>query len=338
MGLGGHLLWSSVVRRLNDESGRAVRVCHLPGPSDLLCGRIYDSSRSLASDQIFRHNPRIACLPASEKTLLVGTTDRLVLNTLRRLGLLRVYERLVFRLVNRARQRDGIWYAHIDMQLHSYVRRETRARMVWKRGGHIVDIILANYGLASCDHECEMYFLPEEEHDADRLLDSLGLGGGFVVIEPHSNERWFGDLRAWPLDRWQRVVDWIRKHNLPVVQIGESGRPILTGAVDLTGRVSFRKAVLLMKRARLFFGQEGGLMHAANAVDVPSVIVWGGLTLPEFASYQKHTVLWTHVDCAPCGLRGGCPFEKKCLTTVETDVVISAAEAMLAGTRATVGE
>lgn len=330
MGLGGHLLWSSVVRRLYEESGRTVRVCCLPGPSDLLRGRLHDAGRSLERDTIFRHNPRIDWQPAGKKSRLAGTIDRLIISALRRTGLLWVYERLVFRLARRARQQDGIWYAHIDMQLHSYVQRETRARLIWKSGGHIIDIILANYGLVARDHECELYFVPDEERCVASLREALDLNADFAVVEPHSSERWYGDLRTWPFDRWQCVIDWLRERKLPVVQIGEGGKRILAGAVDMTGHVSFREAVLLMKKARLFLGQEGGLMHAANAVDVPSVIVWGGIALPEFAAYRKHTVLCTYVDCAPCGLRGDCPYQKKCLTTVGTERVVSAAAQVLA--------
>ena len=324
MGLGGHLLWSSVIRRLHEDSGSPVRVGYLPGLTDLLRGELHDASRSIQNDTIFRDNPRIDPQRATKKSRLLIAVDRAVIAALRLLGLLRAYERFIFWLVCQMRHRSGVWHAHIDMRLHSYVRRETPDRMVWKEGGHIIDILLANYGLIARDYECEIYFSTHEEEAVNRLQESLKLTTDFVVIEPHSNSQWFGDLREWSFERWERVVEWLRDHNYPVVQIGEGGRPVLEGAIDVTGRASFREAVLLMKRARLFLGQEGGLMHAANAVNVPSVIVWGGLTLPEFAAYRKHTVLCTRVDCAPCGLRGHCPYDKKCLTTVETSDVISA--------------
>ncbi len=333
MGLGGHLLWSSVIRRLHEDSGSPVRVGYLPGLTDLFRGELHDASRSIQNDTIFRDNPRIDPQRATKKSRLLIAVDRAVIAALRLLGLLRAYERFIFWLVCQMRHRSGVWHAHIDMRLHSYVRRETPDRMVWKEGGHIIDILLANYGLIARDYECEIYFSPHEEEAVNRLQESLKLTTDFVVIEPHSNSQWFGDLREWSFERWERVVEWLHDHNYPVVQIGEGGRPVLEGAIDVTGRASFREAVLLMKRARLFLGQEGGLMHAANAVNVPSVIVWGGLTLPEFAAYSKHTVLCTRVECAPCGLRGQCPYDKKCLTTVETSDVIAAVSDTLASSK-----
>ena len=117
------------------------------------------------------------------------------------------------------------------------------------------------------------------------------------------------------------------------MQIGEAGRPALRNVINLCGEIPFRIAVLVMKRARLFLGLKGGLMHAANAVGVPSVIVWGGTTMPEFAAYrEQHRVICHYVDCAPCGLRRDCPYEKKCLTSIQVDEVYSAIDEALEGT------
>ncbi len=336
MGLGGHLLWSSVVRRLNEDSGNPVRVGYLPGLTDLLRGELNDRSRSIRDDIVFRDNPRIDPQQTIKKHRLFVAVDQVVIAALRLIGVLWIYERFIFWIVRYVRRRSGTWYAHIDMRLHSYVARETPDRMVWKDGGHIVDILLANYGLTARDYECEMYFSTDEEEAVNRLQESLKIATNFVVIEPHSNSQWFGDLREWPFERWERVVEWLSDRNYPVVQIGEGGSSVLRGAIDITGRTSFREAVLLMKRAQLFLGQEGGLMHAANAVNVPSVIVWGGLTMPEFAGYSKHTILCTRVDCAPCGLRGNCPHDKKCLTTVESADVISAVSGTLTSSKTAV--
>ena len=332
MGLGGRLLWSSVVRRLHEDTGKPVRVSYLPGLSDLLRGKLHDVSRSIRDDTIFRDNPRVEIQQKIKKSRILVAVDRAVMAALRLLGLLRAYERFIFWIVCQVRHRSGVWYAHIDMSFHSYAAQETVDRMVWKEGGHIIDILLANYGLKAQDYECEMYFSPDEEETVNRLQESLNLVTDFIVIEPHSKSQWFGDLREWSFERWESVVQWLLDQNYPVVQISEGGQPVLEGAIDGTG-LSFREAVLVIRRARLFLGQDGGLMHAANAVDVPSVIVWGGLTLPEFGGYGKHTVVCTRVDCAPCGLLGNCPYDKKCLTSIEPSDVISAVSGTLASSK-----
>ncbi|HAL47869.1 MAG: glycosyltransferase family 9 protein [SAR202 cluster bacterium] len=325
MGLGGHLLWSSVFRALNETTGRPVKVAHAPGLSDLVAGRLYQGSHSLANDPVFQHNPRLEfprhCLKQPWQIQL----DRGFAATLRRCGLWGTFERVIFALSRARSSTTGQQYAHIDLRLHSYAKRETPGRFEWKPGGHIIDIILKRYGVRAVDHQCEIFFTDEEMAASAEACRTHGVLADYIVIEPHSRETWFSDLRAWPFDRWQEIVDRIQAAGrFQVVQIGEGGRRALHGAIDLSGRIPFRIAALIMKRARLFLGLEGGLMHAANAVGVPSVIVWGGTTLPEFAAYlEKHRVVCHYVDCAPCGLRRDCPYDKKCLTSIQVDEVLS---------------
>ncbi|MEE3203423.1 MAG: hypothetical protein VX262_09060, partial [Acidobacteriota bacterium] len=117
MGLGGHLLWSSVIRRLHEDSGSPVRVGYLPGLTDLLRGELHDASRSIQNDTIFRDNPRIDPQRAVGKSSLFIAVDRAVIAVLRLLGLLWAYERFIFWLGCQMRRRSGVWHAHIDMRL-----------------------------------------------------------------------------------------------------------------------------------------------------------------------------------------------------------------------------
>jgi hypothetical protein len=325
MGLGGHLLWSSVIRTLHERSGRPVRVAHTPQLSDVLAGRDYRGEISLANDVVFRGNPRIEFPAASAKPLWARWLDRGFGALVRRAGLQPAYERTVFARTARRARSGGQWTVHVDMTLHSYVERETPERFEWKNGGrgHIIDIILRTFEVSAVDHRCELYFSRAEEDEANAVLTRHGIGARFITVEPNSSAAWFGDLRAWPLDRWQAVVDTLLAQGIRVVQLGVEGAPSLRGVIDLSGRTSYRVAALIMKRSYLFLGLEGGLMHTANAVGVPAVVVWGGLTLPEFAGYaEMHTIVHRRVECAPCGLRGDCPYGRKCLTGVTVDDVL----------------
>ena len=67
MGYGGNLIWTSVIKTLHERDGRP-RLVKLPGPSDLIAGRLYDGGSSFENDEIFRHNPHVVLPPTCAKS------------------------------------------------------------------------------------------------------------------------------------------------------------------------------------------------------------------------------------------------------------------------------
>ena len=169
------------------------------------------------------------------------------------------------------------------------------------------------------------------------LQADMGISGGFIVVEPHTNREWFGDLRSWPFDRWQALVARLRaaRPELSIVQVGLDDGVLLDGAVDLRGRSTFREAAMILRRSDLFIGTESGLMHAANAVDARAIIIWGGVTLPEFAGYpDQQKVLCSYVDCAPCGQFGWCDNDHVCMRSIGVNAVFDAVMETIPSTNA----
>ena len=157
-----------------------------------------------------------------------------------------------------------------------------------------MNIIAKNFGVEIQEPLCVLNFGADEKAGVDALLASMNLTRrGFIVVEPDTNRDWFGELRAWPFERWQTVVDTLQRQlpGVQVVQLGVANSPILEGVVSLCGQTNFRQAALVQRNSALFIGTEGGLMHAAAAVGTPSVILWGGVTIPDFAGYPSITKL-----------------------------------------------
>lgn len=333
MGYGGNLIWTSVFRTLHEHDGRAIAVAHKPLLSDLVAGRLYNGTVCLGGDAVFRHNPRLSFPAKIRKSAAALLLDRLFALAIRPEPLRKAYERWVFARAEAAAAAGGPHYVHVDMTIHSYADTERNRSYVWKSPGRAADTMLRPFLDRPAAEECELYFTAEEEAEADTLLREAGLSAGtFIAVEPDTNRDWFGDLRAWPRDRWQQVVDRLRASHpdLPVVQLGLPGSPPLAGVVDLRGRTSFRLAALIIARSRLFAGTEGGLMHAANAVRAPALILWGGLTLPEFAGYPtRQTVLCKYVACAPCGHFGWCDNDHACMRDIGVNEVAQAALALI---------
>lgn len=330
MGYGGNLIWTTVFKALNTHSGRKIAPVHMPKLSDLLAGRNYDASVSLAEDAIYRGNPRLIFPKTIPKTILARISDRLFEGVLSVLGLREAFERYV--LAHTEQGAAGPMVVHVDMRRHSYALRQERFRTVWKPHARAADAMLSTLGGGSSGLDCEMFFTADEHAAAQVLLDQHGIAERFLAIEPATNPDFFGTLRAWPHARWVEAIARLRLRfpGMPIVQLGVGADPAIPGAIDFRGATSFRTAALVLARATLFIGTEGGLMHAANAVGARALILWGGVTLPDFIGYPtRQTTLCKYVACAPCGRHGHCEVGNFCMTDIGVDETVAAAEKLL---------
>lgn len=335
MGYGGDLLWSAALREYAAHSGKRAALVLKPKMTDLLRGRLYDQSENPAERPVFTDSPDIhpAMDRASPKSTMSRHLDAFFDRVVSRLGLEKRLERV---LLNQcAKHSDGKPYRliYIDSGNFSYARSIDPNRIVWKDEPNAVAAILE--GLPAHERPPlrhpqppgSLHALGSERQKAAALLVSNKLQSGrYIVIEPDTNREWFGDLRAWPWENWQALVDRMIADNpsRPVVQTGV-GSEALRNVVDLRGQTTFREAAALIETAALFIGTEGGLMHAAGAVGTRSLIIWGGVTEPTFAGLpDQHIILSNRLECTPCGYRNSCPYDKACIRGISIDQVRSA--------------
>jgi hypothetical protein len=333
MGYGGNLIWTSVIKTLHERDGRPLGLVKVPGFSDLIVGWLYDRTTSLETDEIFRNNPRVVFPPIRAKARLLRILDSLFFRALGLLKMRNAYERFVFLRSEKVAGRGALRLLHIDMRMHSYAKRQTAKRMIWKAQARAADAVLANFGLGPASEDCELYLTDAEYAAADALIVSERISCDFVIVEPDTNRDYFGELRAWPRDRWVAFVRKMRAAHpaLAFVQIGIPGGEPLPDIVDLRGKTDFRTACVLLKRSRLFVGTEGGLTHAANAVNAKALVLWGGLTMPEFAGYpSRQRTICKRVACAPCGQLGWCHNGHICMQQISVEEVVVAANELLA--------
>lgn len=144
---------------------------------------------------------------------------------------------------------------------------------------------------------------------------------GFVLIEPtlkavsNPNKRW---------RRWQEVVD-----GLPLVSFVQCGPAEFAGTGSLLrGRnVEFRQtahfmdAVRVLNKAALYLGPEGGMHHAAAALDVPAVVLFGGAPSVMATGYPDHT---NFGGDAPCGTWVPCEHCAQIMNAITPEAVIQA--------------
>ena len=328
MGYGGDLIWSGVFRALHAHDGRPVIVANTPKFSDLLMGRMHDGGASFSDRALFLGNPRVSFLPAQPKGSLSRMLDLGFAGFLKVTGLRKAYEKAIFALAERSRKSDAGRLVHVDMLIHSYADQEFKTHFTWKQGGHAIQTILHGFDVTADAVRPELYLEEKEQRRAAEILAEAGVAGPCIVCEPDSNPEWFGDLRLWPRERWVELVEALHKArpDIAIVQVGVPGTPPLPHAVDIRGRTTFREAAAVIERGTLFIGTESGLMHTARAVDAKALILWGGVTLPEFAGYpDSHRIICHRVACAPCGQFGWCNNGRICMRSISVEETLNAA-------------
>ncbi len=128
----------------------------------------------------------------------------------------------------------------------------------------------------------------------------------FIVIEPQSNDEYTVN-KKYPIEKWQHVANQLIQDGHTLVQVGrETKNQNLQGVVNLTGRTTFREAAKIISRSKLFVSSEGGLMHAANAVDTLAVILYTGFIHPTMTCYKENTNIWIGKNHGPCGMKTYC--------------------------------
>ena len=125
----------------------------------------------------------------------------------------------------------------------------------------------------------------------------------FFVIEPYSKDNYTPN-RAYPFSKWQKIVNAISKE-VEVVQIGTNEKMILDGVTSFVGKTTFREGACLIGYSDLMIGSEGGLIHAATAVDTKALSIVTGYEDPKLWNYPQNINVYigTH---GPCGWKVPC--------------------------------
>jgi heptosyltransferase-2 len=183
-----------------------------------------------------------------------------------------------------------------------------------------------------------LYLEPEEEVNGARFLEESDLPGRgpWVGLSPGAT---YGPAKRWPPEHFAALGRELQRElDARLVLLGgKAERPVaesvkahLPGPVmDLVGRTKLRQALGILSQLQLLVTNDSGLMHAAAALSVPLVALFGstdpGATGP-FTS--RATVIRHRQPCSPCFQRT-CEVGYPCLTAIRVDEVAAAAGAWL---------
>lgn len=142
----------------------------------------------------------------------------------------------------------------------------------------------------------------------------------------------YGPAKEWPAERYVALIDLLaERYGAECVLIGAPGERALCeqvasaskhGAIGAAGAMTLGKTLALLSLCDGFAGNDSGAMHAAAAVGIPTVGIYGSTCPKRTGPIGPRTrVIYHQIECSPC-LARTCRFgHYQCLTQISADEV-----------------
>ncbi len=175
------------------------------------------------------------------------------------------------------------------------------------------------------DNRGRLYLRESELARGRQLRDE----GPYWVVEP-SPSRESNSNKRWPLDRFQDAVwespelNWVQPIHRDSFRLSR---------VHSIETASFRDACGLLAGAAGYLGTEGGLHHAAAALGVPAVVIFGGCMSVETFGYPEHANLADTGPGSPCGRWVACDHCREAMRRIMVFDVLDGIKSVSGGPR-----
>jgi len=192
--------------------------------------------------------------------------------------------------------------------------------------------ILKKIGLKSENSTFQWQMPTEISLRAEQKLIEFGLDPDkpLIIIKPGSS---FGRSKVWPADYQIELIKKLLAANLQIALIGSSASREVSQRVskafdgqvaDFCGQLQWSDIPGIMRRAKVFLGNDSGLTHLANVLGTPLVSLFGP-TDPQICGpiFEPFKVLKKTVPCSPCSYRT-CPYDHRCLNQISPEEVFQA--------------
>ncbi|MBN1426590.1 lipopolysaccharide heptosyltransferase II [Candidatus Fermentibacteria bacterium] len=179
---------------------------------------------------------------------------------------------------------------------------------------------------------------PAEWPSADGLGDAAA-DAPCIVMAPSAA---FGPAKRWPDERYAALARELHAiTGFPIVLTGTAAE---SAAIDViaraagprvenqAGRTTLSDLASLLRRARVFVGNDSGAAHLAAWIGTPVVVVFGS-TKPLWTRPMgpRVHVVYRQEPCSPCFARS-CPLgHTNCLTRIDVDHVLKQCLRMMRG-------
>jgi|TARA_B100001093_G_scaffold442696_1_gene444585 ADP-heptose:LPS heptosyltransferase len=195
------------------------------------------------------------------------------------------------------------------------------------RQTNIIEPTLVKLGINEYQYKAKVVLSEDEKERSKMQLKEYSQP--FIAINCLSKEV----VKNWPLAYWKELVDELNPLGT-IVQLGDEREPIIDGVVRFAGELSMRDSMALLSHCDLFIGPDSFLSHAANGVDVKSIIIFGGSRTIKNLGYKENINFENTPDCSPCWIHTSqgnleCQNNLRCLQDIHSSTVLSATQKIL---------
>ncbi len=179
------------------------------------------------------------------------------------------------------------------------------------------------------------------------LLAGAGRSREIICVNPNAGVTSVD--RRWDGDRFAQVIDILQDENPEalfcltgsadereyVEAIRNSLRNNGCDTLNLAGLLTFGELVALFSRSRFLLTNDSGPMHAAAAVGLPTVALFGPESPVFYGPLGNRTInLYAGLPCSPClniydAKVFKCPIGRQCMKEISVEEVVEASRALL---------
>lgn len=183
----------------------------------------------------------------------------------------------------------------------------------------------------------------DSRYDLEQFLRQRGIGpqDKILALAPGGGRSWGNNAiyKQWDPDRFASVANQLwRSHRYKVVLLGDASERDLLQKTSLFLEApkilfcgeDFHRVCALVLRSGLFLGNDGGLLHLADALGAKTVSIYGPVDERVYGPYwgaSARAVVTESVPCRPCYKNfhfPPCPYERRCLTQISAEKVYAA--------------
>ncbi|MEW5693225.1 MAG: glycosyltransferase family 9 protein [Candidatus Hydrogenedentota bacterium] len=169
--------------------------------------------------------------------------------------------------------------------------------------------------LLNLDNKDAKYYFPVSDDNRKTIINffssnNINLDNFLIAIHPGSTETL--KIKRWPEENFSKVIDSISEdENITIFIMGSKEEVNLANeiipagkdnVINTAGIFNLFETGALIERCNLIFGNDTGIIKIAEALDIPTISIWGPTDPAITGPYDrsKHIVIYKNLNCSPC--------------------------------------